>query len=129
MPPCSRTTTRAPLILPEGAREAADLRLTFRAGGRDDAAPARPTAPVAHRRLIEDACAFAWLEFVVRQPDRINPMGWLRVVASREAVGLARHDGMHARSVSRSLIRPARPGFGSKPGRGLRRSRRDSEKR
>jgi len=51
----------------------------------------------ASPQLIEDGCAFAWLELVARQPDRINPMGWLRVVAGREAVRLATYDRrMHA---------------------------------
>ena len=43
-------------------------------------------------QVIEDACAFAWLEFLARQPQRTNPVGWLRVVARREAIRLARHD-------------------------------------
>jgi hypothetical protein len=42
--------------------------------------------------LIEDACAYAWLELFVRLTERINPVGWLRVVAGREAVRLARHE-------------------------------------
>lgn len=46
----------------------------------------------ASPQLIEDACAFAWLEFVARQPERVNPMGWLRVVAGREAVRVARRE-------------------------------------
>jgi DNA-directed RNA polymerase specialized sigma24 family protein len=34
---------------------------------------------------LEDACAFAWTEFMRRQPDRANCHGWLVVVAKREA--------------------------------------------
>lgn len=46
----------------------------------------------ARAQVIEDACAFAWLEFVTRQPERTRIVGWLRVVARREAIRLARHD-------------------------------------
>ena len=46
----------------------------------------------ARPQVIEDACAFAWLELLVRQPERTSIMGWLRVVARREALRLARHD-------------------------------------
>src|SRR4051812_37358573 len=42
---------------------------------------ARCTTP----HTVEDACAFAWTEFVRRQPDRANCHGWLVVVAKREA--------------------------------------------
>jgi DNA-directed RNA polymerase specialized sigma24 family protein len=34
---------------------------------------------------VEDACAFAWTEFMRRQPDRSSCQGWLVVVAKREA--------------------------------------------
>jgi hypothetical protein len=47
--------------------------------------PARP-------QVIEDACAFAWLELVARQPEPTNVVGWLRVVTRREAIRLARYD-------------------------------------
>jgi RNA polymerase sigma factor (sigma-70 family) len=46
----------------------------------------------ARPQVIEDACAFAWAELVARQPERTNIMGWLRVVARREAIRLATHD-------------------------------------
>jgi RNA polymerase sigma factor (sigma-70 family) len=46
----------------------------------------------ARPQVIEDACAFAWLELVARQPERANIVGWLRVVARHEALRLARHD-------------------------------------
>src|SRR3954449_11334847 len=46
----------------------------------------------ARPQLIEDACAYAWLELVARQPERTNVIGWLRVVARREAIRLVRHD-------------------------------------
>jgi RNA polymerase sigma factor (sigma-70 family) len=46
----------------------------------------------ARPQVIEDACAFAWLELVARQPARTNILGWLRVVARREAIRLARYD-------------------------------------
>jgi RNA polymerase sigma factor (sigma-70 family) len=35
---------------------------------------------------------FAWLELVARQPERANTIGWLRVVARREAIRLVRAD-------------------------------------
>jgi RNA polymerase sigma factor (sigma-70 family) len=51
--------------------------------GRD--VTARPT-------VIEDACAYAWLELIARQPERTNVIGWLRIVARREAIRLAQRD-------------------------------------
>lgn len=36
--------------------------------------------------------AYAWIEFVAGQPERTNPLGWLRVVCGPEAIRLARHD-------------------------------------
>jgi len=55
----------------------------------------------ARPQLIEVACALAWLELVARQPERINPTGWLRVVAGREAVRLPRPPDARPRSASR----------------------------
>src|SRR4051812_36421076 len=46
----------------------------------------------ARPHVIEDACAYAWLELVARQPARTNIIGWLRVVARREAIRLAQYD-------------------------------------
>ena len=46
----------------------------------------------ARPQVIEDACAFAWAELVARQPARTSIVGWLRVVARREAIRLARCD-------------------------------------
>jgi DNA-directed RNA polymerase specialized sigma24 family protein len=47
----------------------------------------------APREDIEDACAFAWLRFLQRQPDRDQAWkGWLVTVAKHEAWKLnARH--------------------------------------
>jgi RNA polymerase sigma factor (sigma-70 family) len=42
--------------------------------------------------LIEDACCFAWLQLLRHQPERENIVGWLRVVARREAFRLLRRD-------------------------------------
>lgn len=42
---------------------------------------------------IEDACSFAWLQLLRRQPRRDSVFGWLATVATREAWRL------HARSV------------------------------
>ena len=47
--------------------------------------PARP-------QVIEDACGFAWAELLARQPERTSIVGWLRVVARREAIRLAQCD-------------------------------------
>jgi DNA-directed RNA polymerase specialized sigma24 family protein len=42
---------------------------------------------------VEDACAFAWLQFFKHQPDREGPWkGWLYRVAQREAFTLDAHD-------------------------------------
>jgi RNA polymerase sigma factor (sigma-70 family) len=46
----------------------------------------------ARPQVIEDACAFAWAELLARQPERTSIVGWLRVVARREALRLARRD-------------------------------------
>jgi RNA polymerase sigma factor (sigma-70 family) len=37
-------------------------------------------------------CGFAWAELLARQPERTSIVGWLRVVARREAIRLARLD-------------------------------------
>jgi RNA polymerase sigma factor (sigma-70 family) len=64
----------------------------------------------ARPQVIEDGCAFAWLELIARQPARTNIIGWLRVVARREAVRLARHDRRATRLAQRaSTVAPARP--------------------
>jgi RNA polymerase sigma factor (sigma-70 family) len=47
--------------------------------------PARP-------QVIEDACGFAWVELLARQPERTSIVGWLRIVARREAIRLAQCD-------------------------------------
>src|SRR4051812_12186843 len=46
----------------------------------------------ARPQVIEDACAYAWAELLARQPERTSIVGWLRVVARREAIRLARSD-------------------------------------
>ena len=70
--------------------------------------------------LIEDACAYAWLELLVRLTERINPVGWLRVVAGPR--------GGPPRPPRTQLARPRRPrarpdGRGGPPPRGSRRAR------
>ncbi|HEX2104206.1 MAG TPA: sigma-70 family RNA polymerase sigma factor [Solirubrobacteraceae bacterium] len=45
-----------------------------------------PTTSGPDPQVIEDACAFAWLELIARQPERTSIIGWLRVVAWREAI-------------------------------------------
>jgi len=49
--------------------------------------------------LIEDACSFAWVQLLRRQPDR-GPMlfGWLRTTAIREAYRLC---GLERRNATR----------------------------
>jgi RNA polymerase sigma factor (sigma-70 family) len=39
---------------------------------------------------LDDACAFAWMQLVRRQPRRDTVFGWLRTVAIREAIRLDR---------------------------------------
>ncbi|MEN3281381.1 MAG: hypothetical protein V7607_2521 [Solirubrobacteraceae bacterium] len=46
----------------------------------------------ARRQVIEDACAYAWVELLARQPERTSIVGWLRVVARHEAIRLAQID-------------------------------------
>jgi hypothetical protein len=60
----------------------------------------------ARPEVIDDACAFAWLGFVARQPERTNVIGRLRIVARREAVRLARYDRRLTplRVTSRSVV-------------------------
>src|SRR3954447_22384882 len=41
---------------------------------------------------IEDACSFAWLQLVVKNPLRETVFGWLVKVAIREAIRLDRRD-------------------------------------
>src|SRR4051812_10025754 len=43
----------------------------------------------APEACIEDACSFAWLQLLRRQPDRATVFGWLRTVAIHEAWVLA----------------------------------------
>jgi RNA polymerase sigma-70 factor, ECF subfamily len=44
----------------------------------------------APRQIAEDACAFAWLQLLRRQPERGSIVGWLFVVALNEARRLLR---------------------------------------
>jgi DNA-directed RNA polymerase specialized sigma24 family protein len=46
---------------------------------------------------VHDACAFAWMQFLRRQPDREMAFNWLVKVATREAWRLARRDRRDAR--------------------------------
>lgn len=48
------------------------------------------------RHIAEDACAFAWMQLLRKQPEREAIVGWLRVVATREALRLIRAQGRHA---------------------------------
>jgi RNA polymerase sigma factor (sigma-70 family) len=45
----------------------------------------RRAAPGAAEAVVEDACLFAWLALLRRQPERDHVRGWLCVVARREA--------------------------------------------
>ena len=46
--------------------------------------------------IVEDACAFAWLQLVRCQPRRETVFGWLRTVATRAAIRLDRRERTHA---------------------------------
>lgn len=48
------------------------------------------------RHVAEDACAFAWMQLLRKQPERESIVGWLRVVATREALRLIRASGRYA---------------------------------
>jgi RNA polymerase sigma factor (sigma-70 family) len=43
--------------------------------------------------IVEEACAFAWLQLVRTQPERQQIFAWLRVVATHEALRLLREEG------------------------------------
>lgn len=45
------------------------------------------------RQIAEDACAIAWFQLLRTQPERAAIFAWLRVVATREAIRLARSQG------------------------------------
>ena len=47
------------------------------------------------RHIAEDACAFAWMQLLRKQPEREAVVGWLRVVATHEALRLIRASGRH----------------------------------
>jgi RNA polymerase sigma factor (sigma-70 family) len=49
----------------------------------------------APRELIEDACQNAWAMLLRAQPERISIVGWLYVVATREAFRLRERDRRH----------------------------------
>lgn len=51
----------------------------------------------ASEALIEDACAFAWMQLVGCQPERATAFAWLRTVAIREAWRLSRVERREAR--------------------------------
>jgi len=47
--------------------------------------------------IVDDACNFAWMQFIEKQPRRETAFPWLRTVARREAIRL---DGIARRLVS-----------------------------
>jgi RNA polymerase sigma factor (sigma-70 family) len=47
--------------------------------------------------IVDDACAYAWMRFIVCQPRRETAFGWLCTVARNEALAL------HRRAVERSV--------------------------
>lgn len=49
------------------------------------------SAVTAPRQVIEDACAFAWLQLLRTDPAREAIFAWLKVVAIREAIRLMMH--------------------------------------
>jgi RNA polymerase sigma factor (sigma-70 family) len=66
----------------------------------------------ARPQVIEDACGFAWAELLAHQPDRASIVGWLRIVARREAIRLAQHDRV---TVPMSALDPGRLPSRSRP--------------
>lgn len=80
------TASQTSAPMPHGDEEAlyrAHHKRLLRLIARD--VPARP-------QVIEDACGFAWAELLARQPERTSIVGWLRIVARREAIRLAQCD-------------------------------------
>ena len=80
------TASQTSAPMPHGDEEAlyrAHHKRLLRLIARD--VPARP-------QVIEDACGFAWTELLARQPERTSIVGWLRIVARREAIRLAQCD-------------------------------------
>ena len=51
---------------------------------------ARISAP---EQTLEDACSFAWVQFITDAPDHDGIARWLYVVAFREALRIVRRDG------------------------------------
>ena len=49
------------------------------------------SAVTAPHQVIEDVCAFAWLQLLRTEPEREAIFAWLKVVAIREAIRLATH--------------------------------------
>jgi hypothetical protein len=42
---------------------------------------------------VDDACSFAWMQLIRRQPTRATVLAWLTTVAIPEAIRLDRQDG------------------------------------
>ena len=42
--------------------------------------------------VVDDACSYAWLQFLRRQPERATVFPWLRTVAIHEVYGLTRRE-------------------------------------
>jgi RNA polymerase sigma factor (sigma-70 family) len=51
------------------------------------------TVTSAASETVEDACSFAWVQLLQRQPERENILAWLRVVAVHEVYRLWRKAG------------------------------------
>lgn len=49
------------------------------------------SAVTAPHQVIEDACAFAWLQLLRTEPEREAIFAWLKAVAIREAIRLQTH--------------------------------------
>jgi DNA-directed RNA polymerase specialized sigma24 family protein len=56
---------------------------------------------------LDDACAFAWMQFVRCQPRRNTVFAWLRTVATREAIRLDRIERAYPRTQLDGLDHPA----------------------
>ena len=57
--------------------------------------------------IVDDACAFAWMQLVRCQPRRDTLFAWLRTVAMREAVRLDRIERSSVRTELDGLEHPA----------------------
>jgi DNA-directed RNA polymerase specialized sigma24 family protein len=58
----------------------------------------------ASAHIVEDACAFAWLQLLCHQPDRQRTLKWLLLVATREVWRLTAQEWRMAVELDTSLV-------------------------